>query len=158
MEPWLLDLVVRGAALTQPDFFGPLWLTMNVDGLNGRFSTTRVSVSSGPTWNYAVRLFLNISDINRSYAYFTVCTLGPGGQGTVVLARSRIGLRALPRERAKLFSFPLMRSGSAAQEFAKVQIAAALSHIALSEPIGHTEAPTPMEPSRYRSSGLACAA
>jgi hypothetical protein len=126
---WVLDLVVKSATITSPTFAisTPLWFIISADGLPQPFATPPASVTSGPSWNYAARLLLSIADPTRCYLYVTMCTYGPGNQGLVQLARSRIGLRAMPRDAPREFTFPLMRCQNGAQEMARLCLCAALS-------------------------------
>jgi hypothetical protein len=132
MEKWILDLVVKDASLGAQfqSVSTPIWLVINVDGLTRPFSTPPASISSGPSWNFPARLFLSIADITTGYLYVTMCTFGPNNQGVVTLARSRIGLRSLPRDAPKLFRFPLMWTQNGAQECARLCVCATLSALA----------------------------
>jgi hypothetical protein len=129
---WILDLVVKDAALDpQVQSISTLiWLILNVDGLAQPFSTPTASVSAGLSWDFPARLFLSLSDVAGAYLYVTMCTFGPNNQGLVTIARSRIGLRSLPRDSPKTFRFPLMRSQNGAQEFARLCVCATLSAMA----------------------------
>jgi hypothetical protein len=129
MESWVLDLVIKNASLSADGHLGPLWFVIRADGLSEQFATPRASVVSGPTWNYSVRLLLKSPDILKGYLYFQLCTFGSGGQGSVTLAVSRIGMRALPRAYPMIFSFPVVRPGNAAQEVARVTIISALAPV-----------------------------
>jgi hypothetical protein len=129
---WVLDLVVKSATINSPTFVisTPLWFIISADGLPQPFVTPPASVTSGPSWNYAARLLLSIPDITPCYLYVTMCTYGPGNQGVVQIARSRIGLRAMPRDTPQQFTFPLMRCQNGAQEIARLCLCAALSPVA----------------------------
>jgi hypothetical protein len=128
---FVLDIVFRDAAINRAfgSIVGPVWLAVGADGLNLPFHTDPVSVASGPRWNFAVRLVLSVADVAGAYLYCTLCTYGPGGHGTVALGRSRIGLRSLPTEEPKTFSFALMAAQSSAQEMARLSVCATLSPI-----------------------------
>jgi hypothetical protein len=126
MESWVLDLVIKDASLVPTGYLGPLWFVIRADGLSEQFATPRASAISGPTWNYSARLLLKSPDVSKGYLYFQLCTFGPGGQGRVTVAVSRIGIRVLPRGCPMMFSFPVVRPGNAAQEVARVTIVSAL--------------------------------
>jgi hypothetical protein len=131
MERWILDLVVKDATLS-PQFqatAAPVWLVVNADGLPQPFSIPPASISSGPTWNFPARLFLSLADIAAGYLYVTLCTFGPNNHGVVTLARSRVGLRSLPRDTPRLFRFPLMWAQNGAQEFARICVCATLASL-----------------------------
>jgi hypothetical protein len=129
---WILDLVVKDATLTIDRISTPLWFIISADGLPQPFATPPASIASGPSWNYPARLLLSTPDLNSCYLYVTLCTYGPGNQGVFQLARSRIGLRAIPRGAPKQFSFPLMRCQNGAQEMARLCLCAAISPVSRS--------------------------
>jgi hypothetical protein len=128
----VLDLILNDAQLNPSaieEIHGPLWFVISADGLASAFATPLRSISSGLQWNFRARLLIKIPDIQNSYLYMTLCTYGPSGEGSVAVARSRIGLRSLPMGVPKQFSFPLMRSQNGAQEMAKVRLCATASPV-----------------------------
>ena len=128
IERVVLDLIVKDAIISNniQEISTPLWIVINVDGLERPFSTNVATGGSHPVWNFPVRVVIQVPDVSKAYLYATLCTYGPNHQGSVPVARSRIGLRALPRGSPKQFSFPLMRTQNGAQELASLTLAATL--------------------------------
>ena len=131
-KQWILDFVIKdGDYVGDPsNVEGSIWLVVAIDGSNQPFSTTQTGFSQNPVWNFAYRVLLNVSDLNRSYMYLTLCTFGNGGVGVVPLARSRVCLRSLPIGYPKLFSFPVMNVKNSSVPVLNIRVLATLSLLA----------------------------
>lgn len=126
-----LDIVVKDAVISSDiqEITTPLWIVFYVNGLSAPFSTERATGGRHVVWNFAARVVLSNIDVRAAYLYTTLCTYGPGNQGVIALARSRVGLRSLPTGTPREFTFPLMREQNAAQVFANLSLQATLGFL-----------------------------
>lgn len=126
----------------------PLWFVLSADGYPHQVVTSQAIPSAHPTWEFPVRLVLELQDLSRAYLYVTLSTFKFNSQSTQVLGRSRIGLRSFPIGNPKRFTFPLMHSANSANKAADVTFVATLSQFTPRFP-----QPVVMAPSQYNSRG-----
>lgn len=131
MPTYVLDLYVKDAETDSEisNVKTPLWFILHADGYPQPIATTQAIPCKNPKWNFPVRLILTLNDISAAYLYITLATFKIGSESSLALARSRIGLRALPIGSPKQFQFPLMSTANATKIAAKVTFLATLSEL-----------------------------
>ena len=131
LQSWILDLIIRDGKIETncPKLNSSMWFVVSADGITRPFSTNESKDANNPSWNFAARMILQFTDIQRSYIYFTLCTKDPQTQEIVCIGRSRLGLRAFPIGSPKTFVFPVMRTENASRSVLSLRVTATLSNL-----------------------------
>lgn len=126
---WILDIVIQDGDfhLQEENYSMPFWFVISATGLQNQFSTPQAAFSMNPVWNYPTRLIIQITDLQTSYLYFTLCTYEQNGRDVRGVARSRVGLRSFPIANPKRIRIPLMNASNAAQLAMSLNVVASLS-------------------------------
>lgn len=129
LTSWVLDIVIYDGEflLNDESYSMPFWFVISATGLQNQFSTPQASFSSHPVWNYPTRLIIQITDLQSSYLYFTLCTYEQNGRDVRGIARSRVGLRSFPIGNPKKVRIPLMSASNSATIAMSLSVVASLS-------------------------------
>ena len=149
---WILDIVIQDGdfLLREESYSMPFWFVISATGLQSQFSTPQASFSFKPVWNFPTRLIIQITDLQTSYLYFTLCTFEQNGRDVRGVARSRVGLRSFPIGNPKKIRIPLMNASNAAQLAMSLNVIASLLPLNNHASADPTHAPRP-PPSQFFS-------
>ena len=125
---YIFDVKVNYATLSPEiqKIKSPLGLVITVDGNNQSIETPPVK-SSDPTWNYCARFILVLPNLSNAYLYIKLCAQSQKTEKTIVLANSKVSLKAMPVGSPKNITIPLMNTKNAAICSAKLSLTSTIS-------------------------------
>lgn len=125
---YIFDVKINYATLSPEiqKIKSPLGLVITVDG-NSQSIETPPAKSSDPTWNYCARFILVLPNLSNAYLYIKLCAENLKINRTIVLANSKVSLKAMPVGSPKNITIPLMNTKNAAICSAKLSLTSTIS-------------------------------